>query len=153
MAIIDVDCFKSANEKYGRIFGDRVLSYVAERLRRNIRSGDIAARIGGDEFLIFLEYRENVDAAIDRIFSSFIGEYEGFPVSASMGIARTEFVGNDYDTLLHAADAALYIAKQSGCRQYRYYSDFMQTGHSAISNIDSPVESFDNVTEESAEKV
>ena len=153
MAIIDVDCFKSANEKYGRIFGDRVLSYVAERLRRNIRSGDIAARIGGDEFLIFLEYRENVDAAIDRIFSSFIGEYEGFPVSASMGIARTEFVGNDYDTLLHAADAALYIAKQSGCRQYRYYSDFMQTGHSAISNIDSPVESFDNATEGSAEKV
>ena len=76
----------------------------------------------------------------------FIGEYEGFPVSVSMGIARTEFVGDDYDTLLHTADKALYMAKQSGCRKYRYYSDFMQTGNSAISNVDNS-ETFDNATE------
>ena len=53
MILFDVDYFKSANDQFGHIFGDEVLKYVAQRMRQNIRQGDIAARVGGDEFLIF----------------------------------------------------------------------------------------------------
>ena len=54
--IFDVDDFKQANDQYGHIFGDSVLKFVADKVTQSIRSSDIAARIGGDEFMLFLEY-------------------------------------------------------------------------------------------------
>lgn len=113
---------------------------MAEKLRQAIRGGDIAARVGGDEFLIFLEYKEEIDAGINRIFNTLCGQYEEFPISLSMGIAKSEMVGNDYDTLLHAADKALYAVKRDGRKQYRFYDDSMQGMFSALSPIESDEE-------------
>jgi putative two-component system response regulator len=136
LVIFDLDHFKSANDNLGHAFGDHVLMYVAEKLRQSIRGGDIAARVGGDEFLIFLEYKEDAEAVVSRIFHSLCGVYEGFAISISMGVARTEVVGGNYDDLFHAADQALYTVKRSGRGQFRFYDKTMHNMLSAITPID-----------------
>ncbi|MCI8539828.1 MAG: diguanylate cyclase [Oscillospiraceae bacterium] len=136
LAILDLDYFKSANDTYGHMFGDSVLKYMADRLRHSVRSGDIVARVGGDEFLIFLECRTDALAVIDRIYKSLLGQYEDFTISISMGVARTELVGVDYEELFHAADQALYTVKRSGRGQYRFYDNTMNKMLSVISPID-----------------
>ena len=137
LAIFDLDHFKSANDTYGHSFGDHVLSHVAEALRQCIRDGDIAARVGGDEFLIFLEHKGDVEPVVARIFESLCGTYEDFKISVSMGIAPTATAGRDYDTLFHAADQALYTVKRGGRGQYRFYDESMKQMLSVISPIDS----------------
>ncbi len=138
LAILDLDQFKAANDSYGHMFGDQVLQQFSESLRQNTRPDDIVARAGGDEFLIFLEYKNEMDAeqVINRIFSAIAGSYRGFPISVSIGVARTSVVGNEYDDLFHAADQALYAAKQDGRRQYRFYDETMRGMLSTISPID-----------------
>ena len=137
LAIFDLDHFKSANDTYGHSFGDHVLSYVAEKLRQSIRGGDIAARVGGDEFLIFLEYKGDLELVVSRIFESLCGTYEDFSISVSMGIAPTATAGCDYDVLFHSADQALYTVKRGGRGQYRFYDESMKQTLSVISPIDS----------------
>ena len=137
LAIFDLDHFKSANDTYGHSFGDHVLSYVAEKLRQSIRGGDIAARVGGDEFLIFLEYKGDLELVVSRIFESLCGTYEDFTISVSMGIAPTATAGCDYDMLFHSADQALYTVKRGGRGQYRFYDESMKQTLSVISPIDS----------------
>ena len=142
--IIDLDYFKNANDQYGHIFGDHVLKYLAQKLHQSVRGGDIVARVGGDEFLIFLEYKEEAETAIQRIFTSLEGTYEDFQISVSMGVARTDMVGTNYDKMFHAADQALYSVKRSGRGQYRFYDDTMQEMLSVISPIDGSEEKPDN---------
>lgn len=143
MAILDLDHFKSANDTYGHMFGDQVLKYLAGKLRESIRGADIAARVGGDEFLIFLEYHGELAPVIERIFSALTsGSYENFPISVSMGVCRTEKVGCNYESLFHAADQALYAVKRSGRGSFQFFDQTMQDMQdklsvSAISPIDS----------------
>ena len=137
LAILDLDHFKSANDNYGHSFGDQVLIYMADKLRQNTRGGDIAARVGGDEMVVFLECKIEVEPAIERIFNAVTGMYEQFPLSVSIGVATTEKVGTDYETLFHAADQALYTVKRSGRGHYRFYDESMDKTLSAISPIDS----------------
>jgi len=135
MAIFDVDHFKVANDNYGHIFGDTVLRYIADRLKNCIRTGDIAARIGGDEFLIFLEYEANLEQIIERIFVSLCDRYEEFVISVSMGVSQTETVGTDYEALFHAADQALYAVKRDKRGQFRFYDDSMRQMLSVLTPI------------------
>ena len=136
LVIFDLDHFKSANDTYGHSFGDQVLVYLAETLRQCIRGGDIAARVGGDEFLIFLEYKDDVETVISRIFQSLCGQYAQFPISISMGVALTSVVPGGYDALFRAADAALYTVKRGGRGQYRFYDETMRETLSVISPIE-----------------
>ena len=137
LVIFDLDHFKNANDTYGHIFGDEVLKFLADKLRESIRGNDIAARVGGDEFLMFLEYRGELDPIISRIYHTISGStYEQFPISLSMGIARTELVGTDYETMFHAADQALYRVKRSGRGRYDYYDGSIEETLSVISPID-----------------
>lgn len=136
MVIFDLDHFKMANDTYGHIFGDQVLKHTAEKLRQSIRGGDIAARVGGDEFLLFLEYKQELEPIIDRIFHALSGKYEDFDISISMGVVRTEESGRDYETLFHCADQALYTVKRAGRGNYRFYDESMSKMLSAISPID-----------------
>lgn len=136
LAILDLDYFKTANDTYGHMFGDAVLKYVATQLQSSVRSRDIVARVGGDEFLLFLEHRGHVEVAVNRIYYTLTGQYENFDISMSMGVVRAEDVAMDYDVMFRAADQALYTVKRSGRGQYRFYDSSMRETLSAISDID-----------------
>ena len=145
LAILDLDHFKSANDNYGHIFGDHVLKFLSSKLCDSIRGRDIVARVGGDEFLIFLEYTGDLNPIISRIFSSLSGcVYENFPISISMGIAETSKIGTNYEDLFHAADQALYTVKRSGRGKFRFYDESMHKMLSVISPIDSGESTPDN---------
>lgn len=140
LIILDLDHFKRANDNYGHMFGDQVLIHLAGSLRQNIRGGDIAARVGGDEMLLFIECKLEIEPAVERIFTAITGQYEDFPISVSMGVAKAEELGTDYDRLFQAADKALYTVKRSGRGHYRFYDDSMEETLSVISPIDGDTE-------------
>lgn len=143
LIILDLDCFKEVNHERGHGFGDRVLRYLSEQLMKNIRKDDLAARIGGDEILLFMGYEDKLEAAVNRIFSSMAGEVDGFPISISMGIAKTSSVGREYDELYHCADLALFDAKQKGKGWYSFYDENV-----CADNVPTTISPIDAVFEE-----
>lgn len=140
LAVVDLDHFKEANDRYGHLFGDKVLKHMASRLRGSIRSTDLAARVGGDEFLLFVEYGDKIEKQIDRIFRALSGEFEGFPLTVSMGAARSPWGDGSYDNLFRRADQALYAAKGKGRNCYCFYDESMKTPLSVLSPIESDSE-------------
>lgn len=136
LTILDLDFFKSVNDQHGHMFGDRVLQYLAEKLCLSTGENDITARIGGDEFLVFLEDRTDMEQVIDRIFRALTGACNGFPISISMGIAQTAVVGKDYNLLLRCADQALYEGKRRGRKQCCFYDDSMKNIFSSDSDAE-----------------
>lgn len=138
LLLFDLDHFKSANDRYGHLFGDEVLRDVAGKVLRSIRSDDVAARVGGDEFLIFMAYTiDQVEPLVRRIFTSLTGAYREFPISLSMGVALAPEHGTDYETLFNRADQALYAAKKNGRSRYCLYDSSIQGYLSDLSPIDS----------------
>jgi len=126
MVVFDLDHLKRFNDTYGHLAGTQVLKSLACKARQSVRGNDIVARIGGDEFLMFLEYVTDIDGVIHRIFNALSGNYEGIPVTVSMGVAKSMDVGNNYTDLFHAADQALYCAKRGGRNQCVFYDDSMR---------------------------
>ena len=128
LVVFDLDNFKQANDRYGHLFGDEVLFAIAERIRANIRSTDIAARMGGDEFILFMEYKENVLPQIERIFKRLTVPFKQFPVGVSMGVACvTEETHSDYDALFRCADTAMYTVKREKKNGFCFYEDSMKS--------------------------
>lgn len=136
VVLFDLDNFKEANDKYGHMFGDEVLKHVSREIRRSMREEDIAARIGGDEFLLYIEYKGNVEDIIRRIFNTLHGRYKKFEISVSMGIALAPENGVKYEKLFHAADQALYAAKKDGKNRYCFYDDSLEGLLSVLSPMD-----------------
>lgn len=136
LMLFDLDFFKKANDRFGHIFGDRVLKEVARQLAENTRQADTVARIGGDEFLLFMAYQEDVEPLVKRLFQAVGGRLEGFEIHASMGIALAPQDGTTYEELFHRADQALYAAKQTGRKGYRYYDASMKGLLSALSPVE-----------------
>ena len=126
LVMFDVDDFKKANDIYGHLFGDEVLETVANRIKENIRSTDIAARMGGDEFIIFMEYKDTAEPQIKRIFERLTQKYKDFNVGVSMGVACVENYGGDYDELFNRADAAMYTVKRRGKNSFCFYDKSME---------------------------
>ena len=125
---IDLDGFKTVNDKYGHLAGDALLKLVAKRLMTHIRDGDWAARLGGDEFVVVSPQLANPMAACliaARLVAVFERPYKigGIEVSAraSIGIACTQQDGLSPDQLLKCADRALYQAKTDGRGCYRLF--------------------------------
>ncbi len=121
LVFFDLDNFKQANDTYGHLFGDEVLKCVADILRHSTRSSDILARMGGDEFLLFMEYKTTIEPQVKRIFTALTtAVYQDFKISVSMGVARVG-TSRDYDEIFHKADEASYEAKRSGKGSYCIY--------------------------------
>jgi len=125
---IDLDKFKTINDTKGHLLGDKILTETALRLSQSIRQSDTIARIGGDEFVVILEglHEENVitnlaDKLIQILNKDFIIDNEIFNISCSIGIAIHPNDGNNSDTLLMAADKAMYKAKNKSRNCYEFY--------------------------------
>lgn len=118
---MDIDGFKEVNDSHGHEFGDVVLRAVAQRLTQSVRQSDTVARIGGDEFVVILETAQGAQAAdtvaqhvqhaLRRPIS--LGKHR-VRVTVSIGISWYPQHGEDVDTLLRAADSAMYRAKKEG---------------------------------------
>jgi diguanylate cyclase (GGDEF)-like protein len=118
LAFIDLDNFKSVNDTYGHETGDRILVNAAECIRATLRTGDMLARWGGEEFILIMPntYGKEAISAIERLRVHGFGmRPDGKPMTASIGIAeRTQDQTDDWKALVDIADQRMYIAKQSG---------------------------------------
>jgi two-component system cell cycle response regulator len=116
LVVFDVDHFKQINDTYGHMVGDSVLRTVAESIVESTKSFDVAARYGGDEFVLLLPGCNRADAVgvAERVRAEIGRQAREVPVTVSAGLATIPDNAIDGDRLLSAADAALYVAKRSG---------------------------------------
>jgi len=125
---IDIDHFKSINDKYGHPAGDKVLVAVSKQLQDSLRQTDILARIGGEEFSILLPETTAESAIVfaERIRAEqaklhITGEWQGeITLSVSIGISGFNVDDEAFDVLFSRADKALYQAKNSGRNKVSY---------------------------------
>ncbi len=121
--IMDVDRFKTFNERWGQVVGDRVLQGVADALRAGLRPTDLAARYGGEEFVAILNGLDDVEMAVkiaERVrdavgripLAAEVGSKTA-PITVSLGVA-VRAKGENPKTLLGRADRALHRAKKAG---------------------------------------
>ena len=119
--VLDLDRFKFINDSLGHDAGDAYLQEVAQRLQVAVRETDTVARLGGDEFAVLatpLAHAEDIEPLADRMLSELRRPLElagtRIQPTASIGAAIFPDSGKDSDTLLSAADAAMYVVKESG---------------------------------------
>ncbi|MFN2529290.1 MAG: diguanylate cyclase [Candidatus Baltobacteraceae bacterium] len=117
--ILDLDDFKSINDTGGHSAGDTALRKFADCLRRSARKGDIVGRYAGDEFIVVMTQTDKIAAehGIERIMASL----RKAGIKCSIGAAMFPYDGTDGQSLLFAADEALYQAKQAGKNQYKFF--------------------------------
>ncbi len=123
---IDLDGFKNINDALGHNQGDDLLRQVGDRLSKSIRSNDTVCRIGGDEFVIFINgynNENNLDnialKVMDSFKTPFVLDEQEYYITGSMGIAQYPIDGEDAETLMKNADNVMYKAKSLGKNQYQ----------------------------------
>ncbi len=126
---IDLDRFKIINDSLGHDAGDVLLVEVGNRLRQTLRSSDVVARLGGDEFVVILEEtaeKEDVERIAGNLLSvlSRPMQLSGHEchTTASIGVAMFPADGTDVHTLTKNADMAMYLAKEDGKNNFRFFS-------------------------------
>lgn len=128
--LIDFDNFKGINDNFGHLLGDSVLRDVSAQLRRLFRTTDIIGRVGGDEFVIYINSKTDEDSILSKvgdihdIFDQMYGDkVKQLRTSCSIGIAFAPKHGTVYKELFRKADIALYQAKNSGKACSRIYDE------------------------------
>lgn len=148
--IVDIDDFKGINDHLGHLFGDAVLSETAQEIQAIFRSSDIIGRIGGDEFLVFLQdigderMVKQKAKVLESVFrSTYSGASRDYKISGSVGIAQYPKDGSHYTELFQKADQALYHAKSHGKDNFAIYDEkigqnclISWEAHSALSDPD-----------------
>ena len=121
LLLLDLDQFKSVNDRLGHAAGDSVLQQVARRLSASTRSCDTACRYGGDEFVIMLpeiDGWESANAVAHKIRTRLAAPYllddRVIVLTASIGIAMYRADGRNGSELIREADSAMYLAKANG---------------------------------------
>lgn len=128
--IIDIDFFKQINDSYGHLFGDAVLCSVADEMKHIFPKGALLGRIGGDEFLAYIERTTKKEA---EDFAKYIcfrirniykekEEVGKVQISCSVGISLASEEERDYATLFSKADKALYFVKENGKGNYEVFN-------------------------------
>ncbi|HIK38389.1 MAG TPA: EAL domain-containing protein [Geminocystis sp. M7585_C2015_104] len=133
LMFIDLDHFKEVNDTFGHDYGDELLIQATERMKKILRSTDLLARIGGDEFLLAvpmvispLQLQIIAEKIISVLSEPFEILKKKVNISASIGIAIFPQDGEDLKQLIRRADLAMYQAKRSGRRQFQFYHDELE---------------------------
>ena len=132
IAILDVDHFKSVNDTFGHLYGDKVLARVGGRLKEIVGDDGVIGRIGGDEFMIVFNgldddqvLRGMLRAIRTQIKWEFAEDFENLSITCSIGASIFPVNGRDYEDLFKKADCCLYIAKEKGRDRYVFFRDEM----------------------------
>lgn len=139
---IDLDGFKDVNDSLGHDIGDALLKEVAARLNDSVREEDLISRLGGDEFIIVFEEtaKKEVSQIADRIVQDIGSPYDlsgnKVSVTPSIGISNYPDDGLDIEILIRNADKAMYLAKNNGKNNYRFYTPDLEDYHPKESLID-----------------
>jgi diguanylate cyclase (GGDEF)-like protein len=127
LLILDLDHFKNINDTIGHDAGDALLRVVAERIKNNVRTSDVVARMGGDEFVLIMMDMESAEAIaqvaqkiINGLLNPIIIKNQELYITTSMGISFYPHDGTDLETLMRNADLALYRAKEQGRNNYQF---------------------------------
>jgi diguanylate cyclase (GGDEF)-like protein len=125
---IDIDGFKSANDRFGHKAGDNLLREASSRIESCVRDADCLARFGGDEFVIYLDQTCAIGDAkvaqkiIQKMSERFNVKTQTETLGASIGVAIYPNDGTTVDTLIQNADMAMYVAKKKDKNDFRLYS-------------------------------
>jgi len=121
LVFFDIDNFKKVNDTYGHWVGDKCISYVVERVTKNLRESDFVARYGGDEFVVCLPLTDlkSADVVAQKLSNAiantrFIYQDAQIQLSISVGAAQVEETDTTPEDVIARADAALYEAKNKG---------------------------------------
>jgi diguanylate cyclase (GGDEF)-like protein len=131
LAMIDIDHFKSVNDRFGHLYGDEVLILMAHLLRGALRNDDLVFRFGGEEFVLMIRCQGRAEATglLERLRRSV--EAQDIPQvgHVTISIGATEMVRNTFaGTLLDYADKALYYSKQNGRNRLTFFEDMVSQG-------------------------
>jgi diguanylate cyclase (GGDEF)-like protein len=131
IAMIDIDHFKSVNDRFGHLYGDEVLILLAHLLKNALRNDDLVFRFGGEEFVLMLRCQGRDEAAglLERLRHSV--ESQDIPQvgQVTISIGATEMIRNTFaGTLLDYADKALYYSKQNGRNRVTFFEDMESQG-------------------------
>ncbi|RJQ40257.1 MAG: sensor domain-containing diguanylate cyclase [Nitrospiraceae bacterium] len=136
---LDLDNFKTVNDTYGHDIGDMLLQEVAQRLKECIRQSDTVSRLSGDEFAVILNQIGDISNAVFVAQKILLAHsnlfYPGgfkIKVGVSIGISLYPEDSGDAEALLKNADAAMYLAKNSGKNNYRFFSERTDIGSDVI---------------------
>jgi diguanylate cyclase (GGDEF)-like protein len=128
---IDLDRFKNINDSLGHTFGDRALMEAASRIQQTMREVDTLCRVGGDEFIAFLQEADAIGAEIvaRRILESlsqpFVVDAVNFSLGCSIGLAMYPADARTLDALIQCADTAMFRVKERGRGNFRFYQPQM----------------------------
>ncbi|MGA1860383.1 EAL domain-containing protein [Azospirillum sp. 11R-A] len=127
-----LDRFKTVNDSLGHAVGDALLRAVADRLKAAVRETDTVSRGGGDEFILLLSGKPDIDTVVETVASLHEAMAAPFQVGGqeltltlSSGVAMAPADGKDFATLLKNADTALHHAKAAGRDTHRFYAEAM----------------------------
>ena len=131
LIMIDADHFKEVNDNFGHITGDRVLATIGRIINNFFKGRDVAGRIGGDEFMVFIRDIESPEVVVTlvnkiqaEVANAFTGDLKGC-VTLSVGIAMYPDSGETFEDLYRCADKALYYVKEHGRASCKVYDDSM----------------------------
>ncbi|MEG0762612.1 MAG: diguanylate cyclase, partial [Oscillospiraceae bacterium] len=129
MIMLDIDNFKSVNDTYGHSYGDKVICAIADKLRNFVQADNIVARMGGDEFAVFVGDIADIKQIENNAFefcastADIIIDGKTTDITCSIGIAITSEQINTFDALYKSADKALYSAKCQGRNTVSVYGN------------------------------
>lgn len=133
LMFLDLDRFKLINDSLGHSQGDELLKQVSKRLETCVRESDVVSRNGGDEFIILSdnvneeEIKTIARRIIDRFSEPFVLKEHDVFSSPSIGISLYPNHGEDAETLVQHADAAMYLAKEQGKNTFQFYRNDLHT--------------------------